>query len=387
MNKLKSPDLMKKQNIKNILRVINEEQGIHRKLIAKKTNLATQTVTNLVGELCDNNVLNEYVQNSSLKGRNPISLLINYQSFHIITVVVTVETISLFLNGLDGSILYETQVEMNKSRNALFVIKRALQKITTEYKMKKYAIVISVEGVVNEGTGIVIDSRDLGWKNLDLKHELEEFNIPVYVCNDVGIITHYEKSNNKDEMNAMIVKLENGVGSAFILEQKILKSKNSVAGELGHYIINNKEEKVLCPCGKHNCLTQFISREAIVKRYGKPYEELRRDIENQDKDAIRFVEEISIMLGEVLANIITLLDLERVVLTGGIIEDFEKIMYPQLNTTIRENISYWVSFKTLEIHKKIKPTIISSKFILNCYFDSTETEMILWDDKLITRGE
>ncbi len=387
MNKLKSSDIMKKQNIKNILRVINDERGIHRKLVAKKTNLATQTVTNLVSELCDQNILSEYKNNNNQKGRSPISLLINYQHFHIVTVVVSVKSVKVFLNGLDGSVVYESESQLNKLIDPLFVIKKALCKIKNQYKMAKYAVVISVEGVVNEELGLVIEAKDIGWKNLDLKKELAEYETPVFVCNDVSIIAYYEKFRVKDEMNSMIVKLDSGIGSSFILGQNILKSKNSVAGELGHYTVENNEEEVKCVCGKRNCLTQFISKTAIVKRYGKSYRELQEDIDNQVPEAIEFIENLCEMLGRVLANIITLLDLERVVLTGGIIEDFENIMYGRLQTIVQENISYWVSFKTLEIHKNISPTVISSKFILDYYFNVNDTELFLWDINLINRGE
>ncbi len=387
MNKLKSSDIMKKQNIKNILRVINDERGIHRKLVAKKTNLATQTVTNLVSELCDQKILSEYKNNNNQKGRSPISLLINYQYFHIITIVVSVQTIKIYLNGLDGSIVNKKIIGLNKLVDPLFAIKKNLSEILAKYKMQIYAVAISVEGVVNEELGIVIDAKDIGWRNLDLKKELEEYDIPVFVCNDVSIIAYYEKSKIKDEINSMIVKLDSGIGSSFILDHKILKSKNSVAGELGHYTVDGKDEKVKCSCGKQNCLTQFISKTAIVKRYGKEYNELKQDIDNQDASAIEFIEDLCEMLGRVLANIITLLDLERIVLTGGVIEDFENIMYARLNTIIRENISYWVSFKKLDLHKNISPTLIASKFILDYYFNENDTELFLWDINIINKGE
>ncbi len=378
---------MKKQNIKNILRVINDERGIHRKLVAKKTNLATQTVTNLVSELCDQKILSEYKNNNNQKGRSPISLLINYQYFHIVTIVVSVQTIKIYLNGLDGSIVNKKIIGLNKLVDPLFAIKKNLSEILAKYKMQIYAVAISVEGVVNESSGIVIDAKDIGWRNLDLKKELEEYGIPVLVCNDVSMIAYYEKSKVKDEMNSMIVKLDSGIGSSFILEQKILKSKNSVAGELGHYTVESKGEKVKCVCGKHNCLTQFISKTAIVKRYGKEYDELKKDIDNQEARAIEFIEELCEMLGRVLANIITLLDLERVVLTGEIIEDFEHIIYARLNTIIRENISYWVSFKKLDLHKNISPTVSASKYILDYYFNENDTELFLWDINIINKGE
>ena len=66
-----SAQRMKQENEKRILQTVWENPGIYRKLVAKKTKLSSQAVTNQVNELVKKNLLLEYSQKTTGKGRAP----------------------------------------------------------------------------------------------------------------------------------------------------------------------------------------------------------------------------------------------------------------------------------------------------------------------------
>jgi len=174
----------------------------------------------------------------------------------------------------------------------------------------------------------------------------------------------------------MIAKIDVGIGSAFVLGGRVLESTNNVAGELGHVTAMAQGAERPCVCGKTNCLTKFISLEALEADYGKPYGELVEEVRRKEPKAVALIEDVCAYLAPILANVIILLDLDRIILCGCTVEYFESIIYPCLDRKIRKLLSYWVSFKRLEIRTNVKITAISSRFLLDYYF-STESDIRL----------
>jgi predicted NBD/HSP70 family sugar kinase len=372
---------MKIQNTRSILKTIHDEKGIYRKVIAKRTNLASQTITNIVKELVDKKILTEYGAVQKKKGRNPTSLNINYGGFYAVTVAVTVQKLSVFLHALDGEVLDCRETIIERDMDVLNELKEILNDIKERYYLQKriQVIMISVEGIVNETIGTVIEAKDIHWHNVDLVKELEFLKIPVFVRNDVNLIAHYEKINHKEDINFMVIKIDKGIGSALVVDRHVVRSTNSVAGEFGHVTVNSNEKRK-CTCGKYNCLTRFISKSALEERYGKDYETIKTEVRHMNPAAIGLIEGVCDYMVETLSNIIILLDLDRIILTGCIIDDFNQIIYPRLDRKIRENLSYWVAFKTLEAHQNIELPKISSEVIIDFYFNNNSEVLFLWDN-------
>lgn len=377
MEKTTSLDRMKKKNEKNVLRAVHENPGIYRKLIAEKTDLASQTVTNLVTELVDKKVLLEYSLSPGARGRTPLSLTINYGGFYIMTADITLRHISVYLHSLDEKVLAYERQRLPENQDVLQCLKDMIDMVRNRAgRMERIqALVVSVTGVVNENTGTVLQAEKLGWYNLNLEEELSYLDIPVLVRNDVNLIACYEKARHKGDMNFMVAKIDVGIGSAFVLDSRVLGSTNSVTGELGHISVASAETRP-CICGKNNCLTKFISTEALEMTYGKSYTELIYDVERREPQAVSLIENVCSYLAPLLANIIILLDLDRVILCGCTVDNFTSIIAPCLDKKIRERLSYWVSFKGLEIHGPAAMAAVSSGFWLDYFFSSEDTQFI-----------
>lgn len=297
-----SPDRMKLENEKRVLRVVHEHPGIYRKLIAVETDLSSQTVTNLVTELIHRKILLEHSLSPGIRGRNPVSLTLNYGGFYIITAEVTIEKVDVYLHTAAEVVsVDETPLEGNE--DVLQCLREAIARVgkKAESFERVQALVISVTGVVNENTGTVVEAEKLHWYQVNLAEEFSYLKLPVFVRNDVNLPACYEKAYCQDDMNFMVAKIDIGIGSSFVLGSRALKSANSVAGELGHVTIYSDEVRP-CICGKDNCLTKFISTEGLEQTYGRPYSELVRDVKAGVTEAIGLVEQICDYLAPVLAN-------------------------------------------------------------------------------------
>lgn len=373
-HKYRSADLMRKQNARSILRVIHEERGIYRKNVAIQTNLAAQTVTNIITVRIDQGIVLEQPMNIAGKGRNPFALQINYGGFYIVSVQITNFFIEVYLNSLDGGVRYQKYYEIARQRDAFAILKNAVSEVMATFKD-----IYTVSAIVISEAGIVIEDYTLGWQGLNLREALREFGTPVLVLNDVNIIAHYENSQQKEPSNFMIVKIGNGVGSALVLDGRVIYSSNHVSGEFGHVTAYVPGEKIKCFCGRTNCITKFISKGALKSRLGMSYAEIKEEV-NRGKTAAReMVENIGPIMAPKLSDLIMLLDLDRVILIGDVVEDFEDIIIPSFEKEIQENMSFWVPFHRLEVKKYDCFPKICSSYAIEYYFSNDSGTQFLWD--------
>lgn len=373
-----SAQRMKQENEKRILQTVWENPGIYRKLVAKKTKLSSQAVTNQVNELIQKNLLLEYSQKTTGKGRTPISLALNYKGIHLLTVDVSLNHMNVFLHNLEGDIVISAMLHLTGKEDSLQclkdLIKRVMDQAGEEYVIQ--AIVISVAGVVKEDARIVVSAEKIHWQDMDLVKALEYLDMPVIVRNDVNFIAAYERKHYPEDVSFMIVKLDIGIGSSFVLNSNSLKTTSKVSGELGHVSIDHPDTRP-CMCGKNNCLTKFISVEALEKEYGASYEKIVEDVKNGEERAIHLIEQLCDYLAPVLANVINLLDLDRVILCGCTTENFSHIIYPALEKKIKERLSYWVSFKGLEIHRDTDMIKAGCQVWMEHFFTSEDTALVV----------
>ena len=373
-----SAQRMKQENEKRILQTVWENPGIYRKLVAKKTKLSSQAVTNQVNELIQKNLLLEYSQKTTGKGRAPISLALNYKGIYLLTVDVSLNHMNVFLHNLHGEIVISAMLHLTGKEDSLQclkdLIKRVMDQAGEAYIVQ--AVVISVAGVVKEDARIVVSAEKIHWQDMDLVSALEYLDIPVIVRNDVNFIAAYERQNYPEDVSFIIVKLDIGIGSSFVLNSSSLKTTSKVAGELGHVTIPHSDTRP-CICGKNNCLTKFISIEALEKEYGASYDKIVEDVKKGEEKAIHLIEQLCDYLAPVLANVINLLDIDRVILCGCTTENFAHIIYPALEEKIKERLSYWVSFKGIEIHRDTDMIKAGCQVWMEHFFTSEDTALVI----------
>lgn len=122
-------------------------------------------------------------------------------------------------------------------------------------------------GPLNTKTGVIIDTPNLGWKNVGLKDAIEdEFRLPTYVDNDGNLAALGEKwlGAGKEVENLVCLTLGSGIGGGIISQGEIFHGSNDAAGELGHIIV--EPEGLKCGCGNYGCMEAYAAGPSMVKR-------------------------------------------------------------------------------------------------------------------------
>lgn len=201
---------------------------------------------------------------------------------------------------------------------------------------------IGAPGAVDPYRGMVLEAVNLRWKNVALAELLEKrLKVPAIVDNDVNVAVYGENAlgaGNKCA-NLMGVWVGTGVGGGLILDGKLFYGHFLSAGEIGHTILlpnNPKGNRSV----EHNCSrTTVVDRIVRLIRTGQKSsltDEVGDDLDNiksktvakhylaGDKLIRDVVDTAADLLGVSIANAVTLLSLERVILGGGLTEAIGK---------------------------------------------------------------
>jgi len=201
---------------------------------------------------------------------------------------------------------------------------------------------IGSPGEIDGRTGTVTQAKNLpGWAgSFELGKWLgKELGTKVKVGNDVQVATEAEFHLGAGRPYDSLIGVfwGTGVGGGIVLDGKPWLGRGS-AGEIGHTVV--KEGGAHCPCGRRGCLEAYAGRAAMEAKARKEHEDGRktdlfklmkkqgrdrltsgiweRALENGDELATELFDRAVEMLGAGIASAINLLDVEAVIIGGGI---------------------------------------------------------------------
>lgn len=157
--------------------------------------------------------------------------------------------------------------------------------------------------------------------------------LPVSCGNDANLIALGEaRAGAGQGMDSlMVVTIGTGLGSGLIIDGKLWSGTGGFAAEFGHLTL--EPDGYPCPCGNRGCLEQYVSAAAL-SRYGqgRSPEELALAANMGDIGARQAFDRLGVCLGTGLAGILNLLNLDGIVLGGGVAASYELIAPAVLRT-------------------------------------------------------
>jgi glucokinase len=215
-----------------------------------------------------------------------------------------------------------------------------------------FGVGVGVPGITNVEDGVVKDAPSVGWRDVPLKSQLEEFlPYPVYIENDVNVAALGElwKGTGKSNLNFLMITLGTGIGCGVILNGQLYRGHTYSAGEIG-YMVTDKEtaEKKYDHTFKgYGFLDNHVGGPSITRRMLNYLNEtddnewsakkIFQMAKNKDETALEILKEPLSHLSFALINAVSLLNPERIVLGGGISKSMEQFL-PYLSSTIEKHI-------------------------------------------------
>ncbi len=251
--------------------------------------------------------------------------------------------------SLQGEILAREEIETRAAEGASRVIERltsTLRQIAPSDQL--IGIGIGCTGPVDPRSGHVMNPYTLPtWHDVDLLSPLaQEFQTRVVLENDcdAAALGEHWRGAGQGARNLVYVTVGTGIGAGLILDGRLYRGVGMVAGEIGHMSIDH--DGPLCYCGSRGCLEILAAGPAIARAYanntGGAASSAKAVIQaagHGDADARAVVEQAAFYLGVGLANLITVLAPNVIVLGGGVMEHFE-MFEPTIRATIAQNVAF-----------------------------------------------
>ena len=158
-----------------------------------------------------------------------------------------------------------------------------------------------------------------GWQDFPLAAELSKaLGAPCRMDNDanLGALGEYAAGAGRGASSLLYVTLSTGIGAGLLLDGKIVRGADSLAGELGHVPLDPDGPE--CCCGARGCFEALCSGRAIEAREGRPAAELLQDA--------AFRRRYLVDLARGLRAALMLVNPERVVIGGGIARAGEALL-------------------------------------------------------------
>lgn len=211
---------------------------------------------------------------------------------------------------------------------------------------------IGCPGPLDLNRGVILESPNMGWKDVPLRDILRKrFGCPVVVANDVdaGTYGEYRFGAARNARCVLGVFPGTGIGGACIYEGRILRGARHSCMEIGHMIV--APGGALCGCGRRGCLETVASRLAIaaeaalaatrgraprlLEMAGANIQEIRSGtiaaaIRAGDKVVKTIVENAARHIGVAVANAVNLVAPDVVVLGGGLVEEMPELFVEEV---------------------------------------------------------
>ena len=253
----------------------------------------------------------------------------------------------------NGNILYKESFEVNAShtteehkKKIKEVIEKLKSNIPADYKI--VGLGIDCPGVVNKETIHIGGAENVpGLHGLKFSDIGDSFNIPVQTTNDASAAAlgeaKYGSGKEKNYQSILFITLGTGVGGGLVLNGKLFTGALGGAGELGHVFVVPDGDR--CNCGSSGCIERYASATGFISMAKQKihknliptiltYKKLDKGkakalfdaAKNGDILAKETIAECSYYLGMSIAQALNMLDLDLVLIGGGLCKDFDMMI-------------------------------------------------------------
>jgi len=237
----------------------------------------------------------------------------------------------------DGSVLERLSDSTDAERGPDRVLEvvtdqvAALRALASAEGARAGALGVGITGMVDRATGALVAATYSlpNWRAITIADHLEQATgIRPVVINDVHAMAFAEHllGTGRDHNDVLYVAVGTGIGGAMTRGGSLAFGGHGWAGDIGHIVIDTKENAPVCPCGRTGHLEAYASGPALAREYGRRLQrpandDLRPVVERAraaDAVAKSVLEDGAVILGRAVGGVVNLLDPEMVVFGGGL---------------------------------------------------------------------
>jgi glucokinase len=214
------------------------------------------------------------------------------------------------------------------------------------------AVGVGAAGFVDRDGAVVTFAPHLSWRNEPLKDALEaRLHVPVLLDNDANTTAWAEMRFGavRGHRDLLCVTLGTGIGGAVVVDGRVFRGANGMAGEFGHMQVVPEGRR--CECGNRGCWEQYSSGNVLVREARELVHsespvaarlrelvkgdaalltgpDVTRAAQEGDRAATELLADVGHWLGTGLAGLVAAFDPEIVVVGGGVSDAGDLLLGP-----------------------------------------------------------
>ncbi len=356
-------NLVRKINTALVINILRHRAPLSRAELAASTGLNRSTISSIITELLNINLVQETMLQSDRIGRPGMLLELNPSGGFAVGIELGVDFISMVVTDFVANVLWRRRVLSDPLDGQNTILKRAYAMTDTalaegaQRGLRPLGIGLGVPGLVDLRQGELKFAPNLGWKNTPLRQLWSQrFNLPVFVENDAkaAAIGEYYFGVARGQSNFIFIHAGVGLGAGILIDGKLFRGSRGYASEVGHMVVDPDGE--LCGCGKRGCWETLVGPRAVIRRFrqtlaqGVPDTPLAPETAPQDitvesvansalqgdPDALAAMGEVARNLGFGIANLVDIFNPQMVVL-GGELNYANEILLPVIEQVVSTN--------------------------------------------------
>jgi len=265
-----------------------------------------------------------------------------------------------------GKIIKSLQLDTDMSKGPDGFIKQ-MADVVNEWKKifkgEKIIAAIGVPGDVDGKNGVLRFGTNLKFKgkhfkNVKIADGIKKLTgIKPVVANDATIAAWavYERQVKKKYKNVLVIPMGTGIGGGIILNGELYHGSHGTAGEFGHMKFSNAHDAPVCGCGARGCIEAYAGTYGIKRLVAEEVKANPQSFlsacagdmkkfkvecvfdaaEKGCESAKRVWDAVGRAIGAGVATSAMLLDLDAVVVTGGV-SRAHKYFIPALKARLDE---------------------------------------------------
>lgn len=272
MQKSADRNLVRRLNVALILNCLRTSDCRTRARLAASTGLTRATVSSLVDELIDLNLVRESGLHPSEGGRPGTCLELNPAGGFAIGIEIGVGFVSVVLTDFVANILWRDRAEF-ASKDFATIIGLTEQLVdhaearSKALNSKLLGIGVGLPGLVKIDEGLLRIAPNLGWRDVPFQEMWQKrYGVPVYVVNEgtaAALGEHYfgvaAEYHDFIYVSASFV----GIGAGIVVGGRLFQGIDGYAGEIGHMVLDTSGP--VCACGRRGCWEKVAGSQALLK--------------------------------------------------------------------------------------------------------------------------
>lgn len=262
-------------NSRLVLQAVRAMQPTYRAAVARTTQLKPATVTGIVNELLEQQLLRETPAPGEVGprgGRPPQMLRVNADAKRILAIDLEPDVLRVVLTNVLVEVVEFREQPIDRFSEPEVICQQMVELCRDVLRRTRrdmlLGVGVSLPGLIDADAGVLIGSTNMPrWRDVPVREILErELKLPVKTQRSIHLAAYHERWSDpcRQDRRTLILSLRTGIGVSLMHLGEIYVGSRGFDGEIGHTVVDIDGKP--CECGGRGCLETFVSASAICDR-------------------------------------------------------------------------------------------------------------------------